>query len=140
MAVAKKIQVSMEKSSWIRKMFEEGIARKAKFGAENVFDFSLGNPNLEPPVKFKKTLIDLSNDPSPALHAYMPNAGLLATRKAVAAYLSENNSQTFSPEEIVMTVGAGGHHPQPLLCGVQLLPGQSSGRAEDREDKTGFFP
>ena len=89
-------------------MFEEGIARKAKFGAENVFDFSLGNPNLEPPLNFKKTLIELADDPSPALHAYMPNAGFPATRKAVAEYLSENNRQTFSPDDIVMTVGAGG--------------------------------
>jgi aspartate aminotransferase len=108
MAVAKKIQASMEKSSWIRKMFEEGIARKAKFGDENVFDFSLGNPNIEPPAKFKKTMMELINDPSPGLHAYMPNAGLPATRKAVADYLSENNRRTFSPEDIVMTVGAGG--------------------------------
>jgi aspartate aminotransferase len=108
MSVAKKIQTSMEKSSWIRKMFEEGITRKAKFGAEKVFDFSLGNPNLEPPVNFKKTLIEIANDPSPALHAYMPNAGLLPTRKAVADYLTENNRQTFSPDDIVMTVGAGG--------------------------------
>ncbi len=53
MSASKKIQASIEKSSWIRKMFEEGNLRKAKFGAENVFDFSLGNPNLEPPAKFK---------------------------------------------------------------------------------------
>jgi len=108
MAVADKIRASMEKSSWIRKMFEEGIARKAKFGAENVFDFSLGNPNLEPPVKFKKTLIEIANDPSPALHSYMPNAGLLVTRKAVADYLTETNRRNFGPEDVVMTVGAGG--------------------------------
>jgi len=108
MAVAKKIQAAMEKSSWIRKMFEEGITRKAKFGAENVFDFSLGNPNLEPPIKFKKTLMDLVNDPSPALHAYMPNAGLMATRKAVADYLNKHNRKVCGPEDIVMTVGAGG--------------------------------
>jgi aspartate aminotransferase len=60
MSVSKKIQASIEKSSWIRKMFEEGIARKAKFGAENVFDFSLGNPNLEPPPKFREVLMRLS--------------------------------------------------------------------------------
>ena len=108
MAVAKKIQAAMEKSSWIRKMFEEGIARKAKFGAEKVFDFSLGNPNLEPPIKFKKTLMDLVNDPSPALHAYMPNAGLMAPRRAVAGYLNKHNRKVCSPEDIVMTVGAGG--------------------------------
>ena len=108
MPVAKKIQISMEKSSWIRKMFEEGIARKAKYGAENVFDFSLGNPNLEPPVKFKKTLIELANDPAPALHSYMPNAGLEAARKAVADYLGKHNRAAFGPQDIVMTVGAGG--------------------------------
>jgi aspartate aminotransferase len=108
MPVAKKIQMSMEKSSWIRKMFEEGIARKAKFGPENVFDFSLGNPNLEPPAGFKKILGKLVDDPGPALHAYMPNAGLVTTRKAVADYLTKHNRRTFSPEDIVMTVGAGG--------------------------------
>lgn len=89
-------------------MFEEGIARKAEFGAENVFDFSLGNPNLEPPIQFKKTLMDLANDPSPGLHAYMPNAGIPATRKAVADYLRKLNRKPSGPEDIVMTVGAGG--------------------------------
>jgi aspartate aminotransferase len=108
MPVAKKIKTSMEKSSWIRKMFEEGIARKAKFGPENVFDFSLGNPNLEPPAGFKRILSELAQDPSPALHAYMPNAGLVPTRKAVADYLSKHNRPTFSAEDILMTVGAGG--------------------------------
>lgn len=108
MAVAKKIQTAMEKSSWIRKMFEEGIVRKAKYGAENVFDFSLGNPNLEPPARFKEVLKGLAGDPSPGLHAYMPNAGLVVARKAVAGYLSKHNRQAFSPEDVVMTVGAGG--------------------------------
>jgi aspartate aminotransferase len=108
MAVAKKIRTSMEKSSWIRKMFEEGIARKAKFGPEKVFDFSLGNPNLEPPAGFKKILAELAGDPAPSLHGYMPNAGLVATRKAVAEYLGRHNQRTFGPEDIIMTVGAGG--------------------------------
>jgi aspartate aminotransferase len=108
MAIAAKIQASMGKSSWIRKMFEEGIARKAKFGAENVFDFSLGNPNLEPPAKFKELIRELAGDPRPGLHAYMPNAGLVESRKAVADYLTRNNRQTFGADDIVMTVGAGG--------------------------------
>jgi aspartate aminotransferase len=56
MPAAKKIEAAMERSSWIRKMFEEGNARKAKYGADNVFDFSLGNPNLEPPVRFKEVV------------------------------------------------------------------------------------
>jgi aspartate aminotransferase len=98
----------MERSSWIRKMFEEGNARKAKYGADNVFDFSLGNPNLEPPVRFKEVLNELLNDQRPGQHAYMPNAGLLETRQAVADYLSKYNKQAFAPEDVVMTVGAGG--------------------------------
>jgi aspartate aminotransferase len=108
MPVAKKIQASIEKSSWIRKMFEEGMVRKAKYGAENVFDFSIGNPNLEPPAKFKEVLLDLAADTTTGVHGYMPNAGHLETRKAVAEYLSKHNRQAFSPDDVVMTVGAGG--------------------------------
>ncbi|MBW1869085.1 MAG: pyridoxal phosphate-dependent aminotransferase, partial [Deltaproteobacteria bacterium] len=65
MTASRKILESIEKSSWIRKIFEEGNERKAKYGAENVFDFSLGNPNLEPPVRFKEILKDLLDDPGP---------------------------------------------------------------------------
>lgn len=108
MPVAKKIQASIERSSWIRKMFEEGMVRKAKYGVENVFDFSIGNPNLEPPAKFKEVLRELAADPRPGLHGYMPNAGYVETRKAVAEYLNKHNRQTFSADDIVMTVGAGG--------------------------------
>jgi len=108
MSVSNKIQGAIEKSSWIRKMFEEGARRKAKYGADKVFDFSLGNPNLEPPSKVKQVLEDLIRDPSPGQHAYMSNAGLVETRQAVADYLNTFNSPRFSPDEIVMTVGAGG--------------------------------
>jgi aspartate aminotransferase len=108
MGVSQKIQDSIERSSWIRKMFEEGNERKAKYGAENVFDFSLGNPNLEPPLMFKKVMSDLIKDPAPGQHAYMPNAGLVETRQAVADYLNTFNRAKFTANEIVMTVGAGG--------------------------------
>jgi len=108
MPVARNIEAAIERSSWIRKMFEEGNARKAKFGPENVFDFSLGNPNLEPPVRFKEILKELANDLSPGQHAYMPNAGFVQSRQAVANYLSKYNRQHFTPDDIVMTVGAGG--------------------------------
>ena len=108
MPTSDKIRAAIERSSWIRKMFEEGTARKAKYGADKVFDFSIGNPNLEPPAKFKEVLRELAGDPGPGLHGYMPNAGLVATRKAVADYLSKHNLQTFSADDIVMTVGAGG--------------------------------
>ena len=108
MAVSRKIRTSMENSSWIRRMFEEGKERKAKFGAENVFDFSLGNPNLEPPPRFKQVIDELANDPSDGLHAYMPNAGFVETRQAVADYLNGFNISAITADEIVMTVGAGG--------------------------------
>ncbi|MBW2353256.1 MAG: pyridoxal phosphate-dependent aminotransferase [Deltaproteobacteria bacterium] len=108
MSVSKKINESIERSSWIRKMFEEGAKRKARYGADNVFDFSLGNPNLEPPQKLNQVLEDLVKDPSPGQHAYMPNAGYVETRQAVADYLNSFNRDQFSADEIVMTVGAGG--------------------------------
>jgi aspartate aminotransferase len=108
MTASRKILESIEKSSWIRRIFEEGNERKAKYGAENVFDFSLGNPNLEPPMKFKEILKGLVNDPAPGMHGYMSNAGYIETRTAVADYLKTFNNQDFSPREIVMTVGASG--------------------------------
>jgi aspartate aminotransferase len=108
LTISQKIRTSIENGSWIRKMFEEGEELKARFGAENVFDFSLGNPNLEPPARLKKVLMELSEDPAPGLHAYMPNAGYLKTRQAVADYLNRFHTSTFAAAEIVMTVGAGG--------------------------------
>ena len=108
MSVSKKIQGSIEKASWVRKMFEEGAIRKEKYGPKNVFDFSLGNPNIEPPAKFKEVLKELASDDSLGKHRYMPNAGFVETRKAVADYLSNLNKLSFGPEDIVMTVGAAG--------------------------------
>lgn len=108
MSVSRRIRDSIEKASWVRKMFEEGALRKARYGPENVFDFSLGNPNLEPPAKFKEILKELASDNSPGMHRYMSNAGLVDTRQAVADYLSNQNNLTFGPGDIVMTVGAAG--------------------------------
>jgi aspartate aminotransferase len=108
MPISDKIRVSLKRSSWIRKMFEEGAKRKAEFGAESVFDFSLGNPNLEPPPRLKETLKELANDSREGLHAYMPNAGLPDVRKSVADYLSKQDSLSFTLDDILMTVGAGG--------------------------------
>lgn len=108
MSVSHKILGAIERSSWIRKMFEEGARRKAQYGADNVFDFSLGNPNLEPPAKVKAVFEDLVRDSRPGQHAYMSNAGLVETRQAVADFLNTFNRARFSADEIVMTVGAGG--------------------------------
>jgi aspartate aminotransferase len=108
MTVSERIKAMIEKASWVRKMFEEGALRKKKYGAENVFDFSLGNPNLEPPAKFREILVQAASDGSAGNHAYMPNAGFVETRQAVADYLSHHNAFSFTGDDIVMTAGAAG--------------------------------
>lgn len=108
MAVSKKMLQFMEKSSWIRKMFEEGGRLKKIYGAENVFDFSLGNPNVPPPTIVKEKLRDLVASDDPDMHAYMPNAGLVETRKAVSAYLCAEQCVSVAVDHIVATCGAAG--------------------------------
>jgi len=108
MSIAKKIETIISKSSWIRKMFEEGARLKAEHGAENVFDFSLGNPNLEPPEAFKKTLQEIVNTPADGMHGYMPNAGYPPVRAKVAEYLSEEQQVSLTADDIIMTCGAAG--------------------------------
>lgn len=108
MPVARKIQEAMERSSWIRRMFEEGARLKAEFGAENVFDFSLGNPNLEPPEAFRRVLRQLAAEERPGSHGYMPNAGYAEVREAVAGQVSKEQGAQLSGKHVVMTVGAGG--------------------------------
>jgi len=108
MSVSSKIRTSIQKSSWVRKMFEEGTDRKKKYGPENVFDFSLGNPNIEPPAKVGEILRELISNNESGMHRYMANAGFVKTRDAVAHYLGDINDLSFGPEDIVMTVGAAG--------------------------------
>ncbi|MDI9570730.1 MAG: pyridoxal phosphate-dependent aminotransferase [Pseudomonadota bacterium] len=108
MAIAKKIEGFIAQSSWIRKMFEEGIRLKQEFGAGNVYDFSLGNPNVAPPEEFSRTLREVAAADIPGKHGYMPNAGYPETRRAVADYLSREQGVAVTAEQVVMTVGAGG--------------------------------
>jgi aspartate aminotransferase len=108
MTVSERIKAMIEKASWVRRMFEEGALRKVKYGAENVFDFSLGNPNLDPPARFKELLRQVASDESKGIHGYMPNAGFVETRQAVADYLSNLNNHSFTHGDIVMTTGAAG--------------------------------
>ena len=108
MTIAKKIETMMSRSSWIRKMFEEGARLKAEHGADRVYDFSLGNPNLQPPEEFRKVLIDTVNMSGPGDHAYMPNIGYPHVRKAVADYLATEQQVNISANEIIMTCGAAG--------------------------------
>ena len=108
MAIAKKIEGFITQSSWIRRMFEEGIRLKQEFGAGNVYDFSLGNPNVEPPEAFRQALQEVTAADVPGKHAYMPNAGYPETRRAVADYLFREQGVAITAEQVVMTVGAGG--------------------------------
>ncbi len=98
----------MEKSSWIRKMFEEGIRLKQEFGEENVFDLSLGNPVMEPPEEVRKALIESAQDESPGLHRYMPNAGFADVRAVIAESLSPECKIELSASDVVMVCGAAG--------------------------------
>tara|TARA_B110001454_G_scaffold68487_1_gene66873 strand:- start:3844 stop:5025 length:1182 start_codon:yes stop_codon:yes gene_type:complete len=108
MSISKSIFDVLEQSSWIRKMFEEGIQLKKQFGEKKVFDLSLGNPLLEPPEKFKKNLIELSKSNEKGTHRYMPNQGFQSTREKVAKSLAKESEIPITDEEIIITTGAAG--------------------------------
>ena len=108
MAISRKLQQQMAEGGWIRKMFEEGIALRKRFGESNVFDLTLGNPVMEPPDQFRQELRRLVNEPSAGMHRYMPNAGYPETRAAVAEHLSSVTGLPFTQNEVVMTCGAAG--------------------------------
>ena len=108
MPVAPHIKEVMASASFIRKMFEEGIQMKAQFGADNEYDFRIGNPDLEPPAKVKKLLAEIATSGEKGLHAYMPNAGYPETRKAMAIKVSAEQGVPVDFSHIVMGVGAAG--------------------------------
>ena len=108
MTIAKKISGFMEQSSWIRKMFEQGILLKKEFGEENVFDLSLGNPVVEPPKELMDAMKAAVNDTAPGLHRYMPNAGLPDVRAAIARSLTPECKVELSGDHVVIVCGAAG--------------------------------
>ncbi|HOI16559.1 MAG TPA: pyridoxal phosphate-dependent aminotransferase [Geobacteraceae bacterium] len=108
MPIANKIAGFIDKSSWIRKMFEEGERMRALHGAENVYDFTLGNPDVEPPREFLKEFRELAEHPIPGMHRYMSNAGYDETRAAVAEVLAEKSGLEVTGSHVIMTCGAGG--------------------------------
>ena len=108
--IAEKMQNMVKNSSAIRAMFEEGNRLAKIYGPENVFDFSLGNPNVPAPQAVKDAIIEILNEEDPvALHGYTnSNAGYEDVREAVAASLNERFDTSFAGKNIVMTVGAAG--------------------------------
>lgn len=96
-------------SSVIRAMFEEGKRLSAIHGAENVYDFSLGSPNVEPPAAIKQAIFDILNEESPNMvHGYMNNSGYPDVRRAIADHLSKKHQVSLNEESILMTCGAAG--------------------------------
>ncbi|VVS92833.1 pyridoxal phosphate-dependent aminotransferase [Desulfoluna spongiiphila] len=108
MTISTKIKGAIEKSSFIRKMFEEGARLKAEHGADKVYDFSLGNPYLAPPAEFKESLMKVAASSGEGIHSYMPNTGYPFVREAVAGFVSEQQGVTLDENDIVMTCGAAG--------------------------------
>lgn len=112
MLISKKMVAAVSGSSLIRKMFEEGAMMKAKYGADQVYDFSIGNPDVPPPPLFKTTLARLVEEDRPGSHGYMPNAGWPQVREKVAAHVTKEQGRDlknpFSAKHIMMTAGAAG--------------------------------
>jgi aspartate aminotransferase len=109
MIISDRIQkLISNQEGWTRRMFEEGLRIKKQYGEENVYDFSLGNPDTEPPEEVQKTLIEILSNPEKGMHRYMSNNGYEDVREEVATYLREEHSVPFTSNHVFMTVGCAG--------------------------------
>jgi aspartate aminotransferase len=106
MPVAKQLSAQLEHASWIRRMFEEGARLKKERGEANIFDFTLGNPEVEPPELTLATLRRVVERGRPRSHGYMPNPGFPEVRAAIAKKLQREIGLPFAPEQVCMTTGA----------------------------------
>ncbi|MGL4106397.1 pyridoxal phosphate-dependent aminotransferase [Clostridium sp. LP20] len=107
--ISKKMEGLVKNSSIIRAMFEEGKRLSSIYGEENVFDYSLGNPNVEPPKAIKEAIVEILSEESPNLvHGYMNNSGYEDVRDDIAKYVNKKNNLKLSKDNIVMTCGAAG--------------------------------
>ena len=107
--ISEKMQKLAQNNSVIRAMFEEGNRLAAEFGRENVFDFSLGNPNFPAPKAVGDAIIDILNTVEPTeIHGYMSNTGFVPVREAIAQSLNKLHGTAFDANNIIMSVGAAG--------------------------------
>jgi len=106
--VSNKTAENLSKSSWIRAMFEQGEKLRKLYGADNVFDFSLGNPDVEPPAVVKEAIRKTAMSDIPGMHGYMSNAGYAEVRAAVAQKLQKSSGVPVEAKHVVMECGAGG--------------------------------
>ncbi len=121
MPIADKMVKMVDGMAMVKQMFEEGARLRAEYGPENVFDFSLGNPDVPPPPEFKKVLRELVNSET-LNHGYTPNPGHPQVRQAVAEYLSNEHGVKLTPDLIIMTVGAAG--ALNAIIGALVNPGE----------------
>jgi len=105
--ISRAVAENLTKASWIRRMFEEGARLKRERGADKVFDFTLGNPEIEPPAAVLAAARRVLDSDARHLHAYMPNAGLPPVREAVARRLAAATGLPYTANHVLMTVGAG---------------------------------
>ena len=108
MIISEAMTGQVERSSWIRRMFEAGIQLRRERGAENVFDFSLGNPDLDPPEAVIAALRRVVAENEPHSHGYMPNAGYPEVREVIARRLAARSGVPYTAADILMTNGAAG--------------------------------
>ena len=104
--ISERLKKQLAAGSQIRKMFEEGNRLKAIYGADKVYDFSIGNPDLEPPHEVSDALKELAANPTPGMHGYMSNSGYESTRAAIVAKKSEESGLDIKSDAVCMTVGA----------------------------------
>lgn len=105
--ISEKMKYFVQNNSALRMMFEEGNRLRAKYGADKVFDFSLGNPNVPAPKEVKQAIIDVVNEEDPIiLHGYMSNAGFEDVRQTIAESLNRRFGTDFQFKNLIMTVGA----------------------------------
>jgi len=108
MALSRRVRESIENASWIRRMFEAGAALRAQHGPQSVCDFSLGNPDVEPPAEFQEALAQIVATPMVRKHGYMPNAGYPEVRACVAEQVSREQGVRLTGDSVVMSCGASG--------------------------------
>ncbi|TYQ15617.1 UNVERIFIED_CONTAM: aspartate aminotransferase [Acetivibrio alkalicellulosi] len=106
--ISKKIVENLSNSSWIRAMFEEGAKLRKLHGDNNVYDFTLGNPDPEPPESVKESLKNLVMSGKPGIHRYMSNAGFNDVREKIAENINNETGLILSESHIIMTCGAAG--------------------------------
>lgn len=107
--ISDKMKDLVANSSVIRAMFEDGKIMADKYGKENVYDFSLGNPSIVPPACVREAITDIvANEPEMLVHGYMNNAGYEDVRANIADYLNKVHNTSFTQSNIIMTVGAAG--------------------------------